>query len=167
MLINVYLNKVSDACWWSENNPLINRDGLLIFIFLDCDVSSKKQQREGRNLRAVVQENLSPDTKKSLTHTVKGVQQQTPVHLLTHAASLWHNVPNSYSVVWAESVPLVKREAEFWFHCLQWQWEQKCHLDLMVNLTNVLGCLCSSVLNEQLLDDWNVAFGAQILLDSQ
>lgn len=25
------------------------------------------------------------------------------------AASLWHTVPNSYSVVWAESVPLVKR----------------------------------------------------------
>lgn len=26
------------------------------------------------------------------------------------AASLWHTVPNSYSVVWAESVPLVKRD---------------------------------------------------------
>lgn len=54
----VYLNKVSDACWGPEDNPLVNCDGLLAPVFLDGDVSSEEQQRERRDFCAVVQEDL-------------------------------------------------------------------------------------------------------------
>lgn len=63
----VYLNKVSDACWGPEDNPLVNRNGLLVPVFLDGDVSSEEQQRERRHFRAVVQEDLKGDAEVAST----------------------------------------------------------------------------------------------------
>lgn len=56
-----YLNKVSDACWGSEDDPLVDCNRLLVLVFLDGDVPSEEQQRERRHLCAVVQEDLKED----------------------------------------------------------------------------------------------------------
>lgn len=40
----VYLNKVSNACRGSKDNPLVHCDGFLVLVFLDGNVSSKEQQ---------------------------------------------------------------------------------------------------------------------------
>lgn len=57
----IYLNKVSDPCRGSEDDPLVHCDGLLVLVFLDGDVSPEEEQRERRHLGAVVQEDLKRD----------------------------------------------------------------------------------------------------------
>lgn len=54
----IYLDKVSDACWGPEDDPLVHRHGLLVLVLLDGDVPPEEQQRERGHLGAVVQENL-------------------------------------------------------------------------------------------------------------
>lgn len=57
-MLFIYLHKVSNACWGSEDDPLVHRHGLLVLILLDGDVPPEEQQRERGHLGAVVQENL-------------------------------------------------------------------------------------------------------------
>lgn len=52
---------MSDARWGSEDNPLVDCDGLLVLVFLDGDVSSEEQQRERGDLGAVIEEDLKRD----------------------------------------------------------------------------------------------------------
>lgn len=49
---------MGDACWGSEDDPLVHGNGLLVLVFLDGDVPPKEQQRERRHLSAIVQEDL-------------------------------------------------------------------------------------------------------------
>lgn len=59
---------MSDASRGSEDDPLVDGNGLLFPVFLDCDVSSKEQQRERGHLGAVVQEDLRTHRGMSITH---------------------------------------------------------------------------------------------------
>lgn len=97
-----YLDQVSDACRGAEDDPLVHGDGLLVLVLLDCDVSSKEQQWERGHLSAIVQEDLRTSRGMMQTHHDGRFQTNT----LTRSAL--HTWPYSHSVVWAESVLLVK-----------------------------------------------------------
>lgn len=49
---------MSDARRGPEDDPLVHSDGLLVFVLLDGDVTSKEEQGEWRHFGAVVQEDL-------------------------------------------------------------------------------------------------------------
>jgi len=49
---------MSDACRGPEDDPLVHGDGLLVLVFLDCDVPAEEQQRERGHLGAIVEEDL-------------------------------------------------------------------------------------------------------------
>lgn len=118
----IYLDKVSDACWGSEDDPLVHRNGLLVLVFLDCDVPPEEQQWERGHLGAIVQEDLRTH-REMLMMTCDEYYNKRVNKLSDRVASLWHTMPNSYSVVWALSVPLVRRVWNV-FQCLQ---GLKCH----------------------------------------
>lgn len=51
-------NEVSDACRRLEDDPLVNGDGLLVFVLLYAYISAKEQQWKWWHLRTVIQEDL-------------------------------------------------------------------------------------------------------------
>lgn len=61
-MIDTNLNKLSDACWRLEDDPLVHGDGLLVFVHLYAYIASKKQQRIWRHLCTVIQEDLKDKT---------------------------------------------------------------------------------------------------------
>lgn len=70
-----HLYEMSDARRGPEDDPAVDRDGLLALVFLDGDVSPEEQQRERGHLGAVVQEDLKGDGDNRVRAITASLQQ--------------------------------------------------------------------------------------------